>query len=172
MVGEIERDREARRSGRADYRASVTVHVPGVQLIVTEVAVASPVQLCGPLKVTFPSALRLPVKPSNGAAKASAQAVWVMTTLLPTSEASQWAVTFQLPLTSGQLPPPVLAVLPLLLPVLPVPPVPLGESEPHAASSRNAASKDRFIPRRYRPARSSALEISLHVERSSPAYPS
>jgi hypothetical protein len=82
--------------------------VPGVHVIEIALAPAVPVQLCGPLTVILPSFVTVPVKPLKGDAKASEQSVWVTTALCPTSDASQWAVTFHVPPRLGhaaELPP-------------------------------------------------------------------
>lgn len=115
------------------------MQVPGVHVIEMALAVASPVQLWGPLKVIFPAALTVPLKASNGAAKESAQLASVTTNWLPTSDESQCSVTVQVPLTSGHA-------------VFSGPPSPaaLGGSDelqlhtPHRAS---AANKARIIAR-------------------------
>ena len=113
-------------------------------------AVASPVQLWGPLKVILPASLTLPVKPLKGAANDSAHAVSVTVKLMPTSVASQCAVTLHVPLTSGQpaLGAPALPALPPLPASAPEPP---DELELQALSSRTAAHKTRSIQRWYRP---------------------
>jgi hypothetical protein len=125
------------------YRASFTVHVPGVQVIEMALAVASPVQLWGPLKVILPVSLTLPLKPLKGAANDSAQAVSVTVKLMPTSEESQCAVTFQVPLRSGQ---PALAA-PALPPLPASAPEPPDELELQAPKSRTAAHRARSIRR-------------------------
>jgi hypothetical protein len=104
------------------------VHVPGVQDIEIELAVAVPVQLWGPLTVTLPSLFNVPVKPLNGDANESEQSVCVTTTLCPTSEGSQCAVIFHVPPTLAQL-------APLS------PPVAGDEPELHARSKGNAARR-------------------------------
>jgi len=91
---------------RLRYRASVTLHVPGVHDIEIELAVAVPAQLWGPLTMILPSLARVPVKPLNGAANESEQPVCVTATLCPTSEGSQCCVMFQVPATLGHVEPP------------------------------------------------------------------
>jgi hypothetical protein len=90
---------------RLRYRASVTLHVPGVHDIEIELAVAVPAQLWGPLTMILPSLVRVPLKPLNGAANESEQPVWVTATLCPTSEGSQCSVMFQVPATLGHVEP-------------------------------------------------------------------
>src|SRR6187399_3418311 len=88
------------------YLLRVTAQVPGVHAseMSEDELETLPVQLCGPLRVTSPSALTDPVKPSNGAANPSEQPVWVSAALMPTSDASQCIVTFQVPVKFGQVP--------------------------------------------------------------------
>ena len=105
------------------------------------VAEASPVQVWGPVSATFPSAVTLPLKPSNGAANESAQSVSVTVKLMPTREASQCAVTFQAPLRFGQ---PALPVLPPFAVA-----EPSVELELQALSSKAPANRPRIIPRWY-----------------------
>jgi hypothetical protein len=83
------------------------LHVPGVHVIAIAVALAVPEHVCGPLSEIFPSAVTEPVKPSNGGANERAHCFSVTTAAFPTSDASQCAVTFQLPETSGQVAPPL-----------------------------------------------------------------
>lgn len=80
---------------------SRTLHVPGVHVMAIESVVAVPVQLCGPLTVTLPSGVNVPVKPSKGAPRVSEQFVWLTDTGFPMSEASQCAVTFHIPAMIG-----------------------------------------------------------------------
>ena len=111
--------------------------------MVTALLVALPVQLCGPLRVILPAVSTLPMKASNGASKDSAHSVSVTLKVEPTSDGSQCAVTFQSPLTSGQL----------ALPPLPASPWAPGESEelePHALHSTTTTNRLRIIPRGYR----------------------
>jgi hypothetical protein len=70
-------------------RASVTWHVLGEQVMENAVAEPLPVHICGPLSAMLPFASIVPVKPSNGGAKVSAQLFSVMTTAEPMSDASQ-----------------------------------------------------------------------------------
>ena len=111
------------------------MHVPGVQLIVMELAPAVPVHVCGPLTDSFPSASTVPVNPLKGAAKESVQFVCVTTAFCPTSEGSQCAVTFHVPATLGH------------------PELPLEDDEElelelhaHAKSATNAATRTLVIP--------------------------
>jgi hypothetical protein len=111
---------------------SVTAQVPGVHDREIVFADGLPVQLCGPLSVTVPSAPTLPVKPLNGAAKESEQLVSVTAAVMPMSDESQCCVTVQLPVMSGHaasLPPPV--------DLLGVP----DESEPQENARNNAKSE-------------------------------
>ncbi len=102
--------------------------MPGVHASAIAVGDAVPLQVCGPLTVIFPSAVTLPVKPSNGALNVSEQSLFSVTvTAWPTSEVSQWAVTFHAPETSGHAP---LPPSPLV-----VPPVD-DELELHAATTK------------------------------------
>jgi hypothetical protein len=110
------------------HRASVTEQVPGVHVIEIALAVAVPVQLWGPLRVTLPSLVKVPVKPLNGAANESEQSFCVTTTLCPMSEESQCAVIFHVPAMLGQV-------------ALPSPPLAEDELELHAGSNGSAARR-------------------------------
>jgi hypothetical protein len=84
------------------------VHVPGVHVIAIVVGLAVPEQACGPLSAILPSVVTEPAKPLNGGANASAHSFSVTTAFCPTSDASQCAVTFHVPDTSGHVAPPAL----------------------------------------------------------------
>jgi hypothetical protein len=64
-----------------------------------------PLHVWGPLSVTCPAAVTLPVNPSKGGANASVQPACVTTAVLPTRLASQCLVTVQSPLRFAQLAP-------------------------------------------------------------------
>jgi hypothetical protein len=72
-----------------------------VHVIEIELAMTVPVQLWGPLKVIFPSIVRVPLKLLNGGANESEQSVCVTIAFCPTRDASQCAVTVHVPDTSG-----------------------------------------------------------------------
>ena len=73
----------------AVQRPSATEHVPGVQDKETADAAPVPVQLCGPLTVTLPSAAIVPVKPLNGASNVRLQPDCEMRAFWPTRDESQ-----------------------------------------------------------------------------------
>lgn len=67
----------------------MTAQVPGVHVKPSVFPEGFPVQLCGPLNVTVPSAATVPVKPLNGAAKLNEQLLCVATAESPISVVSQ-----------------------------------------------------------------------------------
>ncbi len=112
-------------------RPRITAHVPGVQDIEIAVAVAEPAHVCGPLTVILSSLVTVPVKPLNGAPKESAQPLCVTTAFCPRSDASQCAVIFHVPATSGH--------------VAPLAPAAGDALEPHASNRERTARNERRL---------------------------
>jgi hypothetical protein len=94
-----------------------------------EVAVAMPVQLCGPVRTTLPSEATVPLNPLNGAANEREQSVCVTATLWPMNEETQCAVIVQEPPALGH----ELAAPPSLLAA--------EELEPQAKKSKSSGSR-------------------------------